>query len=467
MSLFDLMFGSVPEISTVAAPYAPPINFNTSHVSPMVHHHIHDLTHENMEEEEEEEEEKTLPTNHSRHGGNKVLESNIRKHKYNHTYLDHIDEMPEELQDFINEHYNGNFVMESISPDANLTFMNGTNNVTMGEFDSWPQWKKTLDVVTKYVLTFNVLGTMLGMGCAIYWREVVSNMWPPIGILIGMVGQFIVLPATGFGFSVLFKLKPYEALGALIVSCSPGGSFSNFFTYWVEGDLALSIVMTACSSIIAFGGMPLNFWLYSSYYLGSKASDIVIPYMSIFKALAFICGPVVVGMVIRHFSQKIAKVITQIFSIVAYAGFIFVLVSWIFLYWKVFTTATPLIYAGAVLLPVTGFTAAYIVAFIFRRTHKICRTIGIETGSQNMPVALSIIFLSFDDQEATSKMLLFPTLYGIFMLVEIFGGIIVYYLVKLCMKRRKKKNEEANDYPLVYQARIENGTPIEKQRLND
>ena len=70
--------------------------------------------------------------------------------------------------------------------------------------------------------------------------------------------------------------------------------------------------MTACSSIIAFVGMPFNLWLYSSYYVGDKSNDIVIPYLSIVRALSFICGPVIIGMIIRHFSERVARVITKV-----------------------------------------------------------------------------------------------------------------------------------------------------------
>lgn len=61
----------------------------------------------------------------------------------------------------------------------------------------------------------------------------------PIGPVIGMLGQFAVLPAISFCLCVVFKLKSYEALGILIISCCPGGSLSNFFTFCVDGDLPL------------------------------------------------------------------------------------------------------------------------------------------------------------------------------------------------------------------------------------
>lgn len=72
----------------------------------------------------------------------------------------------------------------------------------------------------------------------------------PIGAVVGMLGQFVVLPATGFALSLVFGLQPYEALGVLMISCSPGGSFSNFFTFWVDGDLALRYVIGNAKDIL-------------------------------------------------------------------------------------------------------------------------------------------------------------------------------------------------------------------------
>lgn len=58
-----------------------------------------------------------------------------------------------------------------------------------------------------------------------------------------MACQFALLPAVGFGLCFVFQLPPYEALAVLILACSPSGAFSNFFTYWVHGDLALRLVI--------------------------------------------------------------------------------------------------------------------------------------------------------------------------------------------------------------------------------
>ncbi|KAA0194102.1 hypothetical protein HAZT_HAZT011427, partial [Hyalella azteca] len=91
-----------------------------------------------------------------------------------------------------------------------------------------------------FILPF--LGFSLAYVFARLMCRVISHAWPPVGILIGMAGQFIILPACGAALAWAFKLTPYEAMGVLMVSSCPGGSFSNFFTYWVDGDLALRSV---------------------------------------------------------------------------------------------------------------------------------------------------------------------------------------------------------------------------------
>ncbi|XP_042876818.1 ileal sodium/bile acid cotransporter-like isoform X2 [Penaeus japonicus] len=342
--------------------------------------------------------------------------------------------------------------------NATVLPLNLTGNMTVNER---PQWAIVLDNVATVIMTLNTITLMLGMGSAIYWRELWGHMRRPIGAVVGMLGQFVVLPATGFALSLVFGLQPYEALGVLMISCSPGGSFSNFFTFWVDGDLALSIMMTTCSSLLAFGGMPFNLWLYSRHWMTDDESTLVIPFKSIITSLAFITVPVVIGMVIRHFHEKTASIITKIASALGWLGFFSVATIWMILYWEVFRRATPLIYAAAFLLPVTGFTLAYVLSKALCQNNKTCRTIGIETGSQNMPVALSIILLSFKEPLVKAQMIIFPTLYGITLLLEVFLGIGVFQLWK-----KKCSSEEDGDYPMTHTAKIvEGGTLAEKEAL--
>lgn len=316
------------------------------------------------------------------------------------------------------------------------------------------RWRVVLDLVNTIIMTSNTISLMLGMGAAISVTELWMHAKRPIGVVIGMLGQFAVLPAIGFCLCVLFKLKPYEALGLLIISCSPGGSFSNFFTFWVDGDLALSIMMTVCSSLLAFGGMPFNLWLYGSYW--QRDNSFVIPLKNIMVSLVFVSAPVIVGMTVRHFHKRAAEITTRVSSLIGWFGVISGIVIWAILYWRAFEVASPLLYLAAILLPSTGFIFAFLFSKLTCQNNKIARTIGIETSSQNIPAAMSIILLSFTDTELKGQLVLFPTLYGVFLTTEAILGVSAYQLYKkFCRK--------AKDYPTMHAARLEVATPAEKE----
>lgn len=69
-------------------------------------------------------------------------------------------------------------------------------------------------------------------------------------------------------------------------------------------------MMTACSSLLAFGGMPFNLWVYGSYWKGDN--DFVIPFANIMGSLALISGPVILGMVVRHYNTRAAEIVTMV-----------------------------------------------------------------------------------------------------------------------------------------------------------
>ncbi|CAL4069408.1 unnamed protein product [Meganyctiphanes norvegica] len=294
-----------------------------------------------------------------------------------------------------------------------------------------PQWRTILDKTATILMICNTINMMLAMGAATSWKEVWQHSRNPLRAIIGMVGQFILLPALGVCLSLAFSLTAAEAIGVLMVSCSPGGTASNFFTYWVDGDLALSIVMTTWSSALSVGAMPLNIWIYSRIWIDS-ASGIVIPYNSIMIGLMFVIIPSALGMVVRHFKEKIANIIVKVCSFLGWLGFVVCLIIWLVLYWSLFVNATPLLWLAAVLLPCAGFCLSYGFSLAVKQNQVIARTIGIETGSQNMAVALNIILLSFPEPEIKSAMLVYPTLFGFMLYIQVFIFIGVFQLYKHC-----------------------------------
>lgn len=286
-----------------------------------------------------------------------------------------------------------------------------------------PEWMVIMDHASTIILTCNTITLMMGIGAATYWREMWHHLKRPWSCIIGLGCQFIILPALGFGLCVGLQLPPYQSLGVLILTCSPGGAFSNFFTYWTDGDLALSIMMTAISSILAFGAMPLNLWLYTQPWTDQ---ELRVPYMKVLLSLAFVTTPAIVGMVVRHYNRKWANYISKVCGLLGWVGAITCGVMLILMYWDVLVNTSVFLAIAAAVLPFAGFILPYFIAKVVCFNHKVCRTVAIETSCQNIVVATNIMLLSFPWPEIRGQLVIFPVLYGLCQLAQMLTGIAIF-----------------------------------------
>ena len=107
-------------------------------------------------------------------------------------------------------------------------------NATLGSATS-----NALKIASDVSITGTLIIIMLGMGSTIEIHSLIKHLRRPIGIGIGMLSQFIVLPAVTFGLAHALQLPPLAAIGMLVVGCCPGGSTTNIFSYWTDGDVPL------------------------------------------------------------------------------------------------------------------------------------------------------------------------------------------------------------------------------------
>ncbi|KAG1698850.1 Ileal sodium/bile acid cotransporter [Nymphon striatum] len=184
---------------------------------------------------------------------------------------------------------------------------NGSFNGTSEEQFETPVLKTVLDIFLIVIVVF----IMISMGCTITKEEIWKHIKTPISPIIGMVSQFVILPLCSYGIIYALDLTVNVAIGMLVLSCCPGGTMSNLFTYWTDGDVSLSITMTTFSTLLAFGMMPLNMLIYSS---GWTSEDVVIPYLKICLTLLTILCPVFIGMLIKEFLPKFARIFCKFFS---------------------------------------------------------------------------------------------------------------------------------------------------------
>ena len=240
-------------------------------------------------------------------------------------------------------------------------------------------------------LAFIMFGVALGLKIENF-KNVVTQ---PTPVIIGILSQFILMPAMTFLLVWSINPSPSVALGMILVASCPGGNISNFITSLAKGNTELSVSLTGIADISSILMTPFNFAFWATLY--SVTSDMVIPInidpYEMFKTIIILLGiPIVIGMI---FAAKLPKITAKIFtpikiiSILIFFAYIVVALSLnidYFLKYIHLVVIIVLIHNALALL--TGF----LISKVFFLSKKNTRTITIETGIQNSGLALVLIF---------------------------------------------------------------------------
>ncbi|CAI9620180.1 unnamed protein product [Staurois parvus] len=254
---------------------------------------------------------------------------------------------------------------------------------------------------------------MFSLGCSVEFRKFWGHIRYPWGIIVGFLCQFGVMPIAGFILANIFNVHPLQAVVVLIMGCCPGGTGSNILSYWVDGDMDLSLSMTTCSTLFALGMMPLCLFLYSKKWVDSDS--IIIPYDTIGISLVTLVVPVAIGMFVNYKWPEAAKKILKVGSIVGAILIVTVAVIGGVLY-KGSWVIEPKLWIIGTIFPVIGFIVGFILAILANLSWSRCRTVSLETGLQNTQLCSTIVQLSFRPEQLP-LIFTFPLIYSIFQLL--------------------------------------------------
>ncbi|MDO8789633.1 MAG: bile acid:sodium symporter family protein [Sulfuritalea sp.] len=240
---------------------------------------------------------------------------------------------------------------------------------------------------------------MFGVALDLKVADFKAVLTMPKPVIIGLVGQFILLPGFTFLLVMLIRPAPSIALGMMLVAACPGGNISNFLTHYAKGNTALSITMTAISTAVAIVMTPLNLSLWgglnpeTAKILKVVALDPLDMLLAVFLLLGL---PMIVGMWAGHrfpnFVERAHKPV-KIFSIAVFGVFVLgaLAANWrYFLDYVGFVVFAVFLHNGLALL--TGYWAARLSGLPERDR----RAVSIEVGIQNSALGLILIFNFFD-----------------------------------------------------------------------
>lgn len=255
---------------------------------------------------------------------------------------------------------------------------------------------------------------MLGMGSSMTWRDFLIAFRKPKGILVGLVSQYVIMPFLGYALAMILGLPPAMAVGLILIACMPGGTTSNIFAYFSKGVLALSIMMTTVSTLVAVVTVPLLLNFYSG--LAGVTGEYVIPAGNIAQVLVVLLVPTVLGMVLRRVNANAGATIELLGSLLGVVVILFLIGSWVPRnYDMLLNTGLP-VYVAAIGIGLTGMLLGYWMARALRQDSNRARTISLETGIQNGPLAALVITLTFTGTQQ-QEVLFIPVLYSLFIVI--------------------------------------------------
>ena len=237
---------------------------------------------------------------------------------------------------------------------------------------------------------------MLGLGLGLSLKDFIRILRFPKDFFVGFFSQLVILPIVALGVALILDLPAPIAVGLMIIAAAPGGVTSNVLTKFANGDVALSISLTAVVSLISIVSVPFVV-ITSADILGiSISSNISMTGIALKMALV-VTVPVIIGMIIRGFAENFIS--SKINIVNKITGWLFVIVFVAIWIEEKDNILTYLAEAGlaVLILNVTMMAIAYFIAKKFVSGVAQQKCIALECGLQNGTLAVFVATLIFDD----------------------------------------------------------------------
>ncbi|XP_041125426.1 P3 protein-like [Polyodon spathula] len=235
-------------------------------------------------------------------------------------------------------------------------------------------------------------------GCKVEIDVLRGLLKQPHPVLLGIVGQFVVMPLYAYALARIAYLPKALSLGLIITCSAPGGGGGYLYSLLLGGDVTLAISMTLISTVVATGMMPLTSTIYGR--LLNVHETLHVPFVKILVTLLFIAVPISTGMLIKYKFPSVSRVLLTLirpFSFILIVGGIFMAYE---MGASILASVKPQIIVVGVTVPLFGLFLGYLMAAALRLTAPHRKTVSIEIGVQNSLLALAVMQLSFRRLEA-------------------------------------------------------------------
>tara|TARA_B110000259_G_scaffold70167_1_gene82737 strand:+ start:153 stop:1007 length:855 start_codon:yes stop_codon:yes gene_type:complete len=266
---------------------------------------------------------------------------------------------------------------------------------------------------------------MLGLGLSLTVQDFIRVIKVPKDFLVGFICQLILLPIVAFLLIKLLNTPAELAIGVMLIAAAPGGVTSNVLTKFANGDVALSVSLTAIISLISIVSVPfIVFNSINFFEIDNALKDISMTEIAL-KMFFVVTVPVIIGMIIKHFANNFVNTKALIIQRMSVALFVLVFISIYIEEWD--NIVSFIIRAGliATTLNITMMVIGFYIAKIFASGVAQQKCISLECGLQNGTLAVFVGTQIFD---GSSMVFLVPA--ASYALIMIITSIIFIFLIK-------------------------------------
>lgn len=230
---------------------------------------------------------------------------------------------------------------------------------------------------------------MFGMGLTLKSRDFSEVVKRPIDVLIGVAGQFLIMPLLAYGLCLALQLPAEVAVGVILVGCCPGGTASNVMTFLGRGDVPLSVTISACTTVMAPVVTPALIYLFARQWV---EVDPAAMFMSIVYIMVL---PILAGVIINTLWGKHVQAATQALPLISVCAIVAIVVAVVAVSRDQIERTGLLIFAVVILHNCLGLALGYVLGKVFKLDLKKKKALSIEVGMQNSGLGVALAMAHF------------------------------------------------------------------------
>lgn len=277
------------------------------------------------------------------------------------------------------------------------------------------------NILTEIFLPLSLAFIMFGMGLSLTFGDFQRILFYPKAVTIGLINQLVFIPLVAFGLIMVFGLQAELAVGLMILAVCPGGATSNLITHLAKGDSALSITLTAFSSLITVFTIPFLVNFSIQYFMPGGGQEFQLNiFGTVISVILITAIPVLIGMIILRKTPNLAQRIEPIFRKLSAVFFVIILIAAVLKERENLLTYISQVGPVALSLNIATLFIGFYSARLLGLSKKQSRTVSIEAGIQNGTLGITIAATLIGNSQMTIP----SAIYGILMFAT--AGILIF-----------------------------------------